>query len=115
DSAAVVAHYDGADGKPQAYTLAEALQDAMNPAAPRFDPNSIPILHQWIESQLVQRALRIEATKRHVAEEPEVVRRARAQVDNQLLQQVYVNQVASRIGRPDSADVHASFTRHAAQ
>lgn len=113
DSARVLAHYEGADGKSRTYTLADALKDLTDPGAPRMDPNSLPMLRQWIETELVQRALKVEAARRHVAEEPDVVRRAREQVNNELLQRVYSQQVASRIGQPQMADIEAAYQRHA--
>jgi hypothetical protein len=115
DTGVSIAHYLGADGKPVSYTLAAALRDIADPMGQRVDPSNLTMLRQWIESMVVQRALRIEATRRHMAEEPDVARRSREQVNNMVLQQMYGQAIASRMVQPTPADVQEAFKRHSSR
>jgi hypothetical protein len=115
DSQVVVAHYQGEGGKTASFTLADALHEYANPTGQRVDPSNLPMLRQWIESVIVQRALRLEAVRRHMSEEPEVARRAREQVNNMVLQQVYQQEIVTRGVTPTPEDVQAAYQRHSAR
>lgn len=110
----VLLRYDGEDGKPLDYTLRDAFADLGDAARvqPRF--TVLPMIEQWLKNMALQHVALIEAKRQHLAEEPAVARRARAQVENELLQTAYETLVLSRatIG-PD--DVRSAYLRHAGQ
>jgi parvulin-like peptidyl-prolyl isomerase len=110
----VLMRYDGADGKPAQYTLGDAVRDLQDPQ--RVHPNFsvMPMIEQWLRSVGLQRVALIEARRQHLGEEPSLVRQARGQVENQLLQAAYQALVMNSIGLSE-ADVHAAYERHAAQ
>ncbi len=114
ESRQVLVRYDGADGKPVSYTLADALQDLQSgeSAPPNFAMT--PMIEQWLRSMALQKVLRLEAQRRHLEQDPAVVHEAQEQVNNQMLQLAYGALVMgpTAIGE---ADIRAAYARHAAQ
>jgi len=110
----VLVRYDGADGKPGAYTLGEAMLDLQDTSRPRPNWLVMPMIDQWLKSAVLQRVALIEARRRRLGEEPALARQARAQMENALLQTAYETLVlASATITGD--DVRAAYLRHAAQ
>ena len=110
----VLVRYDGADGKPGAYTLGEAILDLQDVSKPRPNWSVMPMIGQWLRSATLQRVALIEARRRHLAEEPALARQARAQMENALLQTAYESLVLSS-ATVTGDDVQAAYLRHAAQ
>ncbi|MBI5710720.1 MAG: peptidyl-prolyl cis-trans isomerase [Candidatus Eisenbacteria bacterium] len=106
----VLARYDDR-GKAVPYTLADALQDMADPGKPRPDFAMVPMIEQWLESNLVQRVALIEARHRHLGEEPAVQRQVRERVNNMLLDAIYSAEIASILSASE-AELRAAFERH---
>jgi hypothetical protein len=110
----VLVRYDGAEGKPGAYTLGDAVLDLRDPSKPHPSFSVMPTIEQWLKNMALQRVAVIEAHRRHLGEEPALARQARGQVENALLQAAYETLVlAPATINPD--DVRAAFQRHASQ
>ncbi len=107
--------YKDEHGKSAIYSLADAMKDLRDPMTSRPSGSDLTLVKQWIQTVIVQRALKIEAARRHVADEPAVARRIRQNVDNALLQGVYQKLVAERVPPPGDAELHAVYEKHAAQ
>lgn len=112
----VLVRYGGAEGKPGtgAYTLGDAMLDLQDASRPNPDWLVLPMIDQWLKSAVLQRVALIEARRRRLGEEPALARRARAQVDNALLQTAYETLVLNS-ARITGDDVQAAYLRHAAQ
>ena len=110
----VLVRYDGADGKPATYTLAEAVLELQDTSKPHPNWSVMPMIDQWLKSAVMQRVALIEARRRHLGEEPALVRQARAQMENVLLQTAYETLVLNAATiTPD--DVQAVYQRYASQ
>ncbi len=110
----VLVTYDGPGGKRAEYTLGDAVQDLQDPSAVHPNFSLVPMIDQWLQSAALRRIATLEAARRHFTDEAQLERRARAQVDNVLLQQAYDVLVSSSVN-PGPADVRAAYERHAAQ
>ena len=110
----VLARYDGADGKPVAYSLGDAVQDLRDPTKTAPNLMMTTMIEQWLQNVLLQRIALLEARRRHLTEEPSVVRQARAQVDNALMQAAY-NALVVEGTTVNEDDIHADFVRRAPQ
>jgi len=106
----VLARYDGADGRPVAYTLADAIQDLQDPSRIRPSFSMVPVIRQWLLNMALQRVALIEAQRRHFGDEPEIARQVRQRVDNQLLQAAYSTLIVAAVNVSD-ADVRADYER----
>jgi peptidyl-prolyl cis-trans isomerase C len=109
----VLVRYDGAEGKPSAYTLGEALLDLQDASKPRPNWSVMPMIDQWLKNAVLQRVALIEARRRRLGEEPARARQARAQMENALLQNAYETLVL-RSATISGDDVQAAYARHAA-
>ena len=110
----VLVHYDGADGKPVAYTLGDAVEDLRDGSKVRPNWSIMPMIDQWLKNMVLQRVALTEAGRRHLGEEPAVAREARGQAENLLLQTAYQTLVLGPATiTPD--DVRAAYLHHAAQ
>lgn len=109
EMSAVLGRYDDGSGRTVSYTLKDALAD-LERGADRPNPAMLSSLEQWIESRAVERAVGIEAERRHLHEEPAIRKRIDEQVDNYLLDAVYQNQVVYP-ARITEADVQAAYRR----
>jgi peptidyl-prolyl cis-trans isomerase C len=110
----VLARYDGTSGKPATYTLGDAVQDLQNEANPHPNFLMTPMIDQWLRTMMLQKVLALETRRRHIEEEPAVIRQARERVNNELLQATYNTLVMSAVTASE-ADIRAAFERHAAE
>ena len=78
-----------------AYTLNDALLDLQRVDSQRPIFSLLPSIEIWIESQVMTRVAVIEARKRHLDEEVDVVRSLRVQRDQMLLNGVYQSAVVN--------------------
>ena len=77
------------------YTLNDALLDLQRADTQKPAFNLLPAVEIWIEQQVMTRVAVIEARRRHLHEEPDLVASLRAQHDQLLLNQVYSLAVAT--------------------
>jgi len=77
------------------YTLNDALLDLQRADTQKPAFNLLPSVEIWIEQQVMTRVAVIEARRRHLHEEPDLVANLRAQHDQMLLNQVYQMAVAA--------------------
>ena len=110
----VLARYDSTSGRPATYTLGDAVQDLRNEANPRPNFLMTPMIDQWLKAMMLQKVLTLETRRRHIEEEPAIVRQARERVNNELLQATYNTLVTSAVTASE-ADIRAAFERHAAE
>ena len=110
----VLVRFDGADGKPAAYTVGDAVKDLQDQSRVKPNFSILPMIDQWLKNIALGRVAVIEAGKRHLGEEPAIARQARGQVDNALLQAAYQTLVlaTTTVGEDD---IRAAYQRHAAQ
>jgi parvulin-like peptidyl-prolyl isomerase len=94
DTNAVLARYTDAAGHALAYRLSDAVADAQIPDREHPDASGTPALRLWIGQQVVQRVLLLEARRRGLDRDPQVIRRIDANVENGLLETVYTDLVA---------------------
>ncbi len=106
----VLAHHDER-GRDVPYTLADALKDMADPGKPRPNFTMVPLIEQWLESNLVQRVALIEARRRRLGEEPAVQRQVRERVNNMLLDAIYSAEIGSILSASE-AELRAAFARH---
>ena len=111
DPTIVLARYTDATGRERTYKMRDALDDL---AVGTQRPNTavLPSVEQWIESRAMQQVLLIEARRRALDQDPEVAKRVRDQVEQQVLEQVYQDRVAGS-ATPTDADRNAAFARQA--
>jgi hypothetical protein len=93
--AQVLATYNDPSAGDTTYTVGDAEKDMAKGARP--NPTVLPLIERWIENQVVQRCLLLEARRRRLQEEPEVADRVTRQVDTYLVEAVYASDVAPRI------------------
>ena len=111
-SGAVLARFD-AGGKTHVYTLGDALTDLTDYERDRPNSAMTPALARWIDAQALRRIALIEARRRHLDEEPDVVRRVDGKVDNLALDLYYQVEVANGVeGSPE--DLREAWERNAA-
>jgi hypothetical protein len=110
----VLVRYDGADGKPGTYTLGDAFLDLDDASRPRPNWSIMPTIDLWLKNAALQRVVLIEARRRRLGEEPALARKARAQMENVLLQTAYQELVLNS-ATATGTDVQAAYLRHAAQ
>lgn len=77
------------------YTLQDALLDLQRADASRPAFQLLPAIEIWIEAQVMTRVAVLEARKRHLDEEPEILAGLRAQREQALLDGVYQAAVAN--------------------
>src|SRR5438094_570646 len=92
------------------YTLEDALLDLQRSDASRPAFNLLPSIEIWIESQVMTRVAVLEARRRHLDEEPELVASLKAQRDQFLLDGVYQAAVAN-VPPPGPEQVRAVWER----
>ncbi len=109
----VLARYDGKDGKPATYTKADALTDLQDPTQQRPNFANQPIVEHWIELQVVRRVSALEAERRHLAQDPVVKRRVEERVNNMLLDRIYSDEIASKVGAASPAELKVAYDRRA--
>jgi len=71
------------------YTLGDALDDLSRPDAQAPAMNLLPAVEIWLESQAMSRVSELEARRRHLHEEPDVVAGLRARREQGLLEGAY--------------------------
>ena len=92
------------------YTLEDALLDLQRSDAARPAFNLLPSIEIWIESQVMTRVAVLEARRRHLDEEPDLVASLKAQRDQFLLDGVYQAAVAN-VPPPGPEQVRAVWER----
>ena len=110
----VLVRFDAAEGQPGTYTVGDAVADLRDPGKVRPNWAIMPMIDQWLKNMVMSRVAMIEARRRHLTEEPALMRQARGQVENALLQAAYELLVAPS-ARIVEDDVRAAYQRHAAQ
>jgi parvulin-like peptidyl-prolyl isomerase len=76
------------------YTLQDALDELQDVSVQRPPAQLLPAVQLWIENQAMLRVAVLEARRRHLHEEPQVVAALRRQHEEMLLEGVYQNAVA---------------------
>jgi len=71
------------------YTLGDALVDLNRPEVQTPALNMLPAVEIWIEAQVMYRIAQLEARRRHLHEDPEVVARVKARRDQAVLEGAY--------------------------
>jgi len=77
------------------YTLQDALDDLQDANVQQPPAQLQPMLDVWIEQQVMSRIAVLEARRRHLHEEPELVASLRKQREDLLLESVYQQAVAA--------------------
>jgi parvulin-like peptidyl-prolyl isomerase len=77
------------------YTLQDALDDMADVNTQRPPSQLLPAIEIWIETQTMTRVAVLEARRRHLHEEPDMVAGLRQKRDDMLLQDVYQTAVAT--------------------
>jgi hypothetical protein len=77
------------------YTLNDALTDLLRADAQRPPFQLLPAIEIWIEAQVMTRVAVIEAKRRHLHEEPDIMNTLRAQREQLLLNGIYQAAVSS--------------------
>jgi hypothetical protein len=113
DNSRVLARYDGEGGRTVTYTVKDALADLTDPAQQRPNGSNVAQIERWIELQVVRKTTALEAKRRHLAQDPEVARRAEQRVNNALLEQLYGSQIASSVAAPSPQEIHDAYMRRA--
>ena len=109
----VLARYDGKDGKASVYTKADALTDQQDPSQQRPNFTNLPIVEHWIELQVVRHVSVLEAARRHLDQDPVVRRRVDERINNMLLDRIYSDEVASKVGTASPDEIKAAYERRA--
>jgi peptidyl-prolyl cis-trans isomerase C len=86
----LLAHYAGGT-----YTLQDALDDMEDASIQRPPSQLLPAIQMWIENQAMLRVAVLEARRRHLQEEPDVVAGLRRKHEDMLLEGIYQNAVAT--------------------
>ena len=110
----VLVRFDGEEGKPATYTLGEAILDLREGSIPRPNWLILSTIETWLKTATLQRVALIEVHRRHLDEEPALARKARAQMENALLQNAYETLVLDS-AKVTGEDVQAAYLRHASQ
>ena len=77
------------------YTLQDALDDMQDVSVQRPPSQLLPAVEIWIERQTMKRIFWLEARRRHLHEEPEVVAELRKKHEDLLLEGIYQIAVAT--------------------
>ena len=85
-----LATYDGGE-----YTLQDALDDMQNVNVQRPQFQLLPAIELWVEQQAMTRVMVLEARRRHLDEEPDLVSSLRGKHEQMLLEGIYQNAVAT--------------------
>lgn len=88
--AEVVARWDGG-----VMTVGDAFDDLRSADVPKPPAGMTPAIEQWLESRMITRIARLEAKRRHLAEEPAVARRVRAEFERYLLEGEFQASIAN--------------------
>jgi hypothetical protein len=110
ESAIVLARYQGG-GAAGVYTFGDAMVDLTDYSRERPNPSMLPSLERWIESQAIRRLTLIEARRRRLHEEPEVIARVARRVDNQVLDSYYDVEIAHG-GEATLEDMREAYERN---
>jgi hypothetical protein len=102
--------YD-AGGAAGVYSLGDALLDLGAYGREKPTLSMIPSIELWIGAQGVRRVAAIEARRRHLQEEPEILREIGQRVDNFVLDSFYGTEVAPG-GEPGPEDVRQAYERN---
>ncbi len=86
----VLATYNGGQ-----YTMKDASDDLQDATVSRPPANVLPALEIWIEQQVMMRVAELEAKRRHLHEEPEIVAQVRAKREEMLLEGIAAAAVAN--------------------
>ncbi len=113
DEHEVIATYDGGPAAKGVYTLGDAMHDLADPRRERPPFQSTAALQAWLEGQVIQRVGVIEARRRRLDQDPDLVRRMRGRMENEVVQRVYEERVAKGIDVSD-AEVLAHYATRAA-
>lgn len=103
------------DGKPGTYTLGDAVRDLQDPGRPRPNFQIMPMIEQWLSNMVVQRMAALEVSRRHLGEEPAILRQAQGHADNALLRAAYQALVVEAGAVPTEDDIRAAYARHTAE
>jgi len=114
ERALVLARYDDGAGRRASYTVADVLEELLDVSTPHPDARSVPALGEWIESRVLARVMVFEARRRRLDEEPQVRSTYQNQIDNRVLEDIYVRLVASAVHTDDEA-VRRAYAAHAAE
>jgi hypothetical protein len=110
--ATVLARY-GAAGTAAAYTLGDAVTDLSDYERERPNPSMLPSIEHWIDTQVIRRVSLIEAKRRRLNEDPEVVRRIDRRVDSQVLDFYFDVEIAHG-AEAGPEDLRAAYERNLA-
>ncbi len=91
-----------------AFTLQDALDAMEDASVQRPPPQLLPAIRLWIENQTMLRVAVLEARRRHLDEEPELVAGLRRRHEDMLLEGVYQNAVAA-VPPPGPELVHVAW------
>lgn len=86
----VLASYNGGQ-----YTMQDASDDLQDASVQRPQANVLPALEIWIEQQVMMRVAELEARRRHLHEEPEIVAQVRSKREELLLEGIAAAAVAN--------------------
>lgn len=111
DLARPLATYDSL-GTTRTYTLADALDDLDDPQGERPDPTMLSSFGPWIESRVVNRAMRIEGRRRHLMDTPRIADALDMRFRTELLNSVYAEAV-ERVAQPTEDDVRQAYAMRA--
>jgi parvulin-like peptidyl-prolyl isomerase len=92
------------------YALGDALDDLSRPDAQAPPMNMLPAVEIWIEAQAMGRISQVEARRRHLHEEPEVVAGLRARREQALLEGAY-NVATAGVAPPGPDQVALAWER----
>jgi parvulin-like peptidyl-prolyl isomerase len=109
----VLARFDGKGGKSGVYTMSDALADLQDPTQQRPNFQNVAVIEHWIELQAVRRVSALEAERRHLEQDSKVKRRVEERVNNLLLERLYGDEVAAKVGTASLEDIKAAYERRA--
>jgi hypothetical protein len=107
-AAQVLARYKDEKGRPQVYTLGDAVADLQSGTSQAPNMSQMPAIEQWVQSQVLRRVAILEARRRGLDREPELVRRVRQRGNNAFLEAIYNAEVAGK-AKATPADVQKMY------
>jgi parvulin-like peptidyl-prolyl isomerase len=112
EAAQPLAHHDDLHGHATAYTLGDAVADLHDARRERPNFSMVPAIHQWVLTQVLRRVALLEARRRGIDRDPDVVRHVRQRADNSLLEAIYSVAIAQR-AKPTPEDVQELYLQRA--
>jgi hypothetical protein len=110
--AIVLARYR-ANGADSVYTLGDAILDLGDYAREKPNVAMIPAIEAWVDAQVIRRVALIEARRRRLNEDPEIVRKIDRRVDSQVLDLYFDTEIAHGVeAGPD--DLREAYQRNLA-